>query len=122
MIGIKITITSEELNLIRKYADFNRTEMDPCLHTCSSMDRAVCCGCYRKTEYDKKLTVYRKEIEPIIDIIDNPYVQDYINAYNRLCEADRELKKAENLHKHATDMFHLTENKFTVIEEEKEND
>lgn len=114
---IKITITSEELNLIRKYADFNQIEKDPCLHTCSSRDRAGCCGCYRKKEYDKKLTVYSMEIEPIKGIIDNPYVQDYINAYNRLCEADRELKKAENLHKHAADMFHFTENKFTVIEE-----
>lgn len=86
---VTTTITQRELKYIHEYAAFFRNRQSPCVF-CSPSDRAGCCGCPSREEYNNDLTAFK---EAWCDIDNNVVLNETVKAYmDALNEADKAAK------------------------------
>lgn len=94
---VKITITQQELEAIKAYADFMRDNEEPCDRKCGppgSPDRRSCCGCPEQTEWVKKVNEFTNSKLLTKEMLGNEAVKRYIAAYNERILAYRALEAA----------------------------
>lgn len=94
---VKITITREELEAIKAYADFMRDNEEPCDRKCGppgSPDRRACCGCPEQAEWVKRGKDFAKAKGLTDEMLKNETVKYYIAAYNERVFAYRALEAA----------------------------
>lgn len=95
---VKVTITHEELEAIKAYADFLRDNEAPCDRKCGppgSPDRRACCGCPDQTEWANRVKGFTKAHGLTDEMLKNEAVKRYIAAYNECVFASRALKAAK---------------------------
>lgn len=131
---VQVTITSEELDAIKAYADFMRDNEEPCDRKCGppgSPDRRACCGCPEWGEWDKRGKEFAKAHGLTDEMLKNETVKRYIAAYNECVFASRALKAAKERDTKAGLAYQDARDAFTIsapvtvthkIKEEKENE
>lgn len=95
---VKVTITSEELEAIKAYADFMIDNEAPCDRKCGppgSPDRRACCGCPEQTEWVRKVNEFTNSKLLTKEMLGNEKVKRYIAAYNESVLASRALEAAK---------------------------
>lgn len=118
---VKVTITREELDAIKAYADFMRDNEEPCDRKCGppgSPDRRACCGCPEQTEWVRKVNEFTNSKLLTKEMLGTEAVKRYIVAYNERVLAFRALEAAN---KRAINAERTCQNALDVltIEEEK---
>lgn len=94
---VKVTVTQEELETIKAYADFMRDNEEPCDRKCGppgSPDRRACCGCPEQTEWVRKVNEFTNSKLLTKETLKNEAVKRYIAAYNERVIAYRALEAA----------------------------
>lgn len=131
---VKITITQDELEAIKAYADFMRDNEAPCDRKCGppgSPDRRACCGCPEQGEWARRIKEFAKAHGLTDEMLKNEAVKRYIAAYNECVFASRALKAAKERAINAENAYQNTLDAFTIsapvtvthkIKEEKENE
>lgn len=114
----RVTITHEELEAIKTYADFMRNNEEPCDRKCGppgSPDRRACCGCPDHGEWEKEVRAFKYCHGLTDDILKNETIKRYIAAYNEHVLASLALKaankraiNAENAYQNALDAFTIS--------------
>lgn len=95
---VQVTITHEELEAIKTYADFMRDNEAPCDRKCGppgSPDRRACCGCPDHREWAMRVNEFVKAKGLTDEMLGNEEVKRYITAYNECVLASRALKAAK---------------------------
>ena len=95
---VRVTITHEELEAIKAYADFVRDNEEPCDRKCGSPgspDRRACCGCPEQAEWVNRLKAFAKDHGLTDETLKNETVKRYIAAYNDTVLAARAVKGAK---------------------------
>lgn len=131
---VKITITQDELEAIKAYADFMRDNEAPCDRKCGppgSPDRRACCGCPEQGEWARRIKEFAKAHGLTDEMLKNEAVKRYIAAYNECVFASRALKAAKERAINAERACQDARDAFTIsapvsvthkIKEEKENE
>ena len=114
---VTTTITNKELEYIHEYAKFYRKPF-PCTQ-CSPREKAACCGCLKKDQYDKDKQVFDEKFANIDkSITQNQLVKEYVEALKSVADAFDELDAATlkfNSRKHSCNAIL---EQFTIVEEE----
>jgi hypothetical protein len=115
---VKVTITREELEAIKEYANFMRDNEEPCNRKCGplgSPDRRACCGCPEQTEWVRRVNEFTNSKLLTKEMLRNEAVKCYIAAYNEAILAHRALEaankraiNAENAYQNALDAFTIS--------------
>lgn len=95
---VKVTITRQELDAIKAYADFMRDNERPCDRKCGppgSPDRRACCGCPEDAEWMKRGKEFAKAKGLTDEMLKNEAVKRYIAARNETIFAARAVKAAK---------------------------
>lgn len=95
---VRVTITHEELEAIKAYADFMRIYKAPCDRKCGppgSPDRRACCGCPEQAEWANRVKEFAKRKGLTDETLKNEAVKRYIMAYNECIFASNALKAAK---------------------------
>ena len=94
---VQVTITHEELEAIKAYADFIRDNVEPCNRKCGPPgrpDRRACCGCPDQAEWVNRVKEFAKAKGLTDEMLKNEAVKRYIAAHNERVFAFRALETA----------------------------
>lgn len=114
---VRVTITSEELDAIKTYADFMRDNEEPCNRKCGppgSPDRRACCGCPEQTEWVRKVNEFTNSKLLTKEMLKNEAVKRYIAAYNECVLAHRAVEAANKRAINAEDAYQNARDAFTI--------
>lgn len=114
---IRVTITQQELEAIKAYADFMRDNEEPCDRKCGppgSPDRRACCGCPEHGEWEMRVKEFIKAKGLTNETLKNEAVKRYIAAYNECVFASQALKAANKRDINAGRAYQNALDAFTV--------
>lgn len=131
---VRVTITHEELEAIKTYADFMRDNEAPCDRKCGppgSPDRRACCGCPDQAKWVDQIKEFAKAHGLTDEMLKNEAVKRYIATRNDAVLAARAVKGAKEREIRANLAYQDAQDAFTIsapvtvthkIKEEKENE
>lgn len=114
---VKITITHEELEAIRAYADFIRDNVEPCDRKCGppgSPDRRARCGCPEQAEWANRVKEFAKAKGLTDEMLKNEAVKRYIATRNDAVLAARAVKGAKEREIRANLAYQDARDAFTI--------
>jgi hypothetical protein len=114
---VRVTITQQELEAIKAYADFMRDNEEPCDRKCGppgSPDRRACCGCPDQAEWVDRVKGFAKAHGLTDEILKNETVKRYIAAYNERVFALRALEAANKRAINAENAYLNAQYAFTI--------
>lgn len=114
---VQVTITREELEAIKAYADFTRDNEAPCDRKCGppgSPDRRACCGCPEQAEWVNRLKAFAKAKGLTDEMLKNEAVKRYIATRNDAVLAARAVKGAKEREIRANLAYQDARDAFTI--------
>lgn len=91
---VTITMTSDELAALQKYADFTRMG-NPCA-VCGARRDGSCCGCPKHLDYTKKVKAFKDKYDGYRDVFNSDFGKEYVKVWNDIFKAKEEVNMANN--------------------------